>query len=137
MKSGENTPLNHPPSSIAGLLSRGKSIQHLTKDTVALTALRTLLLDPHSHLHDSTLVLKAITEMFGFLIVFPLTFTLAFHPESVLNNQILRTVGYNNPCFMFDTVPARYVAAVLYAAMAHLVLLHAQLGEARLQHSRG
>ena len=63
MRNAEKMPLNQPARAPAGLLSRGKSMAQVTRDTAALTALRTLVLDPHSHLHDSTLVLKAITEV--------------------------------------------------------------------------
>ena len=115
------------------ILSRGKSMAQITRDTIVFSAIRTMALHPGAHLYDSTLALRAMSEAVLFVVVFPLGFTLYFHPELVWTNGLYLVLGYNDVCFAFDSAPANIVAGPLFVFVAYLGMLHAHTRIVRLQ----
>ena len=75
--------------------------------------------------------IKAAGEMLFLALVVSWVLTAAFNPQIIESNPLKSMFGYNNPCVGWDTAPAQYPAAGLFALCVYCMLRYAALDNQR------
>ena len=94
-----------------------------------------MLASPHSGIFDATLALMAHHEWVVIMVATGGVLTLATHPETIGNNALFDRLGYDDACVLFDTAPARYLAACIFPIVCYFCLLHVHFKLARISKS--
>jgi hypothetical protein len=104
----------------------------LLKETLTLTATRTIIMNPASGVFDANMSLRAQSEFLALVLLIPMIVTIFSHPEILEHSTFTETIGYNTFCVGFDTKPAAYVGACLYVICAYFGLQHVHFKMRRL-----
>jgi hypothetical protein len=104
----------------------------LLKETLTLTATRTIIMNPASGVSDANMSLRAQSEFLALVLLIPMIITVFTHPEIFEQSIVFQAIGYNTFCVGFDTKPAAYVGACLYVICAHFGLQHVHFKMSRL-----